>query len=56
MKALFANRTMITITLVMWANWIITTLGYYGISLGIGDISSDVFLNFLLVRFSTLET
>ncbi len=49
LSALFSTRTITTITLVMWLNWIVVTIGYYGISLGIGDIGSDVFINFLLV-------
>ena len=32
-----------------WTNWIVVTIGYYGISLGIGNIGSDIFINFLLV-------
>ena len=40
---------MTRITIVMWINWIVVTVGYYGISLGIGDIGPDVFINFLLV-------
>ncbi len=48
-SALFATRATTKITLVMWINWIVVTLGYYGISLGIGDIGPDLFINFLLV-------
>ncbi len=48
--ALFSTRTMTKITIVMWINWIVVTIGYYGISLGIGDIGPDVFINFLLVK------
>ncbi len=49
LKSLFATPTMTKITLIMWVNWIVVTIGYYGISLGIGDVGSDVFINFLLV-------
>ncbi len=49
-SALFATRATTKITLVMWINWIVVTLGYYGISLGIGDIGPDLFINFLLVN------
>ncbi len=49
LSALFSTRTMTRITLVMWVNWVVVTIGYYGISLGIGEIGSDIFINFLLV-------
>ncbi len=48
-SAIFATPNMTRITIVMWINWIVVTVGYYGISLGIGDIGPDVFINFLLV-------
>ncbi len=40
---------MVKITLIMWLNWIVVSVGYYGISLGIGDVGPNVFINFLLV-------
>jgi len=49
LKSLFANWTVTRMSLAMFVNWIASSLGYYGISLGIGDIGSDVFLNFILV-------
>ncbi len=52
-RALFSTPMMTKITLVMWVNWIIVTIGYYGISLGIGDIGPDVFINFFLASLET---
>ncbi len=49
MSALFSTRSMVKNGLVMWVNWIVVTVGYYGISLGIGSLGSDVFTDFLLV-------
>ncbi len=48
-SALFATWTVSKITVIMWTNWIVVTIGYYGISLGIGDIGSNVIVNFVLV-------
>ncbi len=47
--ALFSSKTMTKITLVLWFNWVVITVGYYGISLGIGDMGPNVFINFFLV-------
>jgi len=52
-KDLFSNATMTKITVVLFYNWIACSIGYYGISLGIGDIGSDVFVSFILVSFSS---
>ncbi len=48
-RSLFKTRAVSKVTLVMWFNWATVTLGYYGISLGIGRLGSDVFLNLALV-------
>ncbi len=48
-SALFSTRTMTKITLVLWVNWIVVTMSFYGISLGIGDVGPDIFINFLLI-------
>ncbi len=49
MSALVSTWTMTKITLVMWVNWIVVTVGYYGISLGIGNVGTDIFMSFFLV-------
>ncbi len=48
-SAVFANRAMTKTTLILWVNWTVVTLGYYGISLGIGDVGPNLFINFMLV-------
>ncbi len=53
-SALFANRTVSKITIIMWISWIAISIGYYGISLGIGDIGTDALVNFVLVRVNCL--
>jgi len=52
-RDLFANKQITMITLILFVNWIACSLGYYGISLGIGDIGSDVFINFALVSIDS---
>ena len=49
MKSLFATRKVSRITVIMWLQWMIVTMSYYGISLGVGDLGSDLFVNFILV-------
>jgi len=46
---LFSTPTISKINIVLFTNWIACSLGYYGISMGIGDIGPDLFVNFILV-------
>lgn len=50
--SVFSSRTMTKVTLVLWVNWIVVILGYFGISLGIGDVGPNLFVNFMLVKTS----
>ena len=37
------------ITLIMFVNWIVVTLGYYGISMGAANLGGDVFVSNILL-------
>lgn len=45
---LFNRPFVLRITLIMFVNWIVVTLGYYGISMSATGLGSDVFVSFIL--------
>ncbi len=47
---LFSNRTIAQITLTMWLNWNVVTIGYYGMSMSGVNLGRNIFTNTLLVR------
>ena len=49
LKDLFKNSEVRKITIVMFVNWIVCSLGYYGISLGAANLGGDVFLSNILL-------
>ena len=49
LKDLFRNSEVRKITIVMFVNWIVCSLGYYGISLGAANLGGDVFLSNILL-------
>ena len=49
LKDLFKNSEIRKITLVMFVNWIVCSLGYYGISLGAANLGGDVFVSNILL-------
>ncbi len=48
-SALFSSWTMTKVTLIMCSNWLLVIVGFNSISLGIGNVGSDVLANFMLV-------
>jgi len=47
MKDLFSKELWL-ITVVMWLAWPIVTMGYYGITFGMANLSDDLFTNFIV--------
>ena len=48
-KDLFRDSEVRKITLIMFVNWIVVTLGYYGISMGAANLGGDVFVSNILL-------
>ena len=48
-KSLFQKANVRTITIVLFICWTLVTLGYYGVSLSSGNLSDDIFVNYLLI-------
>ena len=48
-KDIFKNPDTRKFTLIMWINWIVVTLGYYGISMGASNLGGDVFVSSILI-------
>ena len=46
---LFKNPDVRKITLIMFVNWIVVTLGYYGISMGASNLGGDIFVSIILL-------
>jgi len=47
-SVLFTNRTIFKNSLIMWTNWIVATLGYFGLCLTATELSSDPFVSFII--------
>lgn len=45
---LFSNRVLLVRTLIIFFNWMVVSMGYYGLSLNTGNLSGDFYLNFFL--------
>ena len=48
-KSLFQKANVRTISIVLFINWCLVNLGYYGVSLASGSLSDDIFVSFILV-------
>ena len=48
-KSLFQKANVRTITIVLFINWCLVNLGYYGLSLASGNLSDDIFVSFILI-------
>ena len=48
-KDMFKNPEMRLISIVMFINWIVVTLGYYGISMGAANLGGNVFVSNMLL-------
>ena len=49
LKDLFRNPEVRKITIIMFVNWIVCSLGYYGISLGAANLGGDIFVSNILL-------
>ncbi|XP_076078144.1 organic cation transporter protein-like isoform X2 [Mytilus galloprovincialis] len=45
---LFTDRVLLIRTLIIFFNWLVVSMGYYGLSLNTGNLSGDFYLNFFL--------
>lgn len=45
---LFSSRVLCVRTLLIFTIWLVVCLGYYGLAFNIGDLGSDLYLNFML--------
>ncbi|XP_069132274.1 organic cation transporter protein-like [Argopecten irradians] len=45
---LFSTRTMLFRSLIIWANWFVISLTYYGFYFNVGNLSGDFYLNQLI--------
>ncbi|XP_060594048.1 organic cation transporter protein-like isoform X2 [Ruditapes philippinarum] len=48
---LFTNRTLCIRTLIIFFNWFVVCLAYYGLALNSGDLGGNMYLNFFLQAF-----
>ena len=48
LKSLFSPNVR-TITIVLFTNWILVNLGYYGVSFASGNLSDDIFVSYILI-------
>ena len=49
MKDLFKTPEVRKNTIIMFINWIVVTLGYYGISMGAANLGGNVFVSNILL-------
>ncbi|GFO13863.1 solute carrier family 22 member 13 [Plakobranchus ocellatus] len=45
---MFTHRTLLTRSLIVFFNWFVASMVYYGLSLNVGDLSGNIYLNFFL--------
>ncbi|XP_041354562.1 organic cation transporter protein-like isoform X1 [Gigantopelta aegis] len=43
---LFTNRTLFCRTVIIYINWMVTSMMYYGLTLNVSNLSGDIYLNF----------
>ena len=48
-KSLFQKANVRTISIVLFINWTLVNLGYYGVSLSSGNLSDDIFVSYILI-------
>ncbi|XP_076457670.1 organic cation transporter protein-like [Babylonia areolata] len=51
---MFTNRVTLIRTLIIFVNWVMITMIYYGLSLNVGSIGGDIHLNFFLSALAEL--
>jgi hypothetical protein len=47
--SLFKKANVRRNTLVLFVNWLVVTMGYYGISMGAGNLHEDIFVSYVLI-------
>ena len=45
---MFTSKVLVVRSLVIFFNWLVASLVYYGLSLNVGSLSGDIYLNFFL--------
>ncbi|KAK3778755.1 hypothetical protein RRG08_013026 [Elysia crispata] len=45
---MFTHRVLLTRSLIVFFNWFVASMVYYGLSLNVGDLSGNIYLNFFL--------
>ena len=48
-KSLFQKANVRTISIVLFINWTLVNLGYYGVSFASGSLSDDIFVSYILI-------
>ena len=48
-KSLFQQANVRTISIVLFINWTLVNLGYYGVSFASGSLSDDIFVSYILI-------
>ena len=48
-KSLFEKPNVRIISIVLFINWVLINLGYYGISMSSGNLSDNIFANYFLI-------
>ncbi|XP_025088668.1 organic cation transporter protein-like [Pomacea canaliculata] len=51
---MFTNRVTLVRTLIIFLNWMVVTLVYYGLSLNVGNIGTNIYLSFFMSAMAEL--
>ncbi|GFO13864.1 organic cation transporter protein [Plakobranchus ocellatus] len=51
-----SSRTLLMRSLIILFNWVVTSMMYYGLSLNAGDLSGNIYLNFVLMAVAELAS
>ena len=48
-KSLFEKPNVRIITIVLFINWVLINLGYYGVTMSSGNLNDNIFLSYFLI-------
>ena len=48
-KSLFEKPNVRIITIVLFVNWVLINLGYYGVTLSSGNLNDNIFISYFLI-------
>ena len=48
-KSLFERPNVRLITIVLFINWVLINLGYYGVTMSSGNLNDNIFLSYFLI-------